>query len=120
MIRIGPVVIPVAIILIVIGSLACGYLVYYGWRFFGPSRGLHREGAPPLDPFPPPLPEADPMLFAAPLPDEYYPPPVPHDQLDEYLERFDALILANRQRFAAIHEFVDAGFSSIRELESAA
>jgi hypothetical protein len=115
----------VTIGLIVLAALCLGYIVYYGFQLLRPAQGLHRDGAPPLEPLPawpePSLAE----WHTAPLSPgaQYYPPvyetaPEP-DQRDGYLEQFDALMLANRMRFAAIHEFVDAGFSSILELEAA-
>ena len=113
----------VTIGLIVLAALCLGYIVYYGFQLLRPAQGLHRDGAPPLEPLPAwPAPvtfDPAPLSTGA----QYYPPvyePAPEpDQRDGYLEQFDALMLANRMRFAAIHEFVDAGFSSILELEAA-
>lgn len=121
MLRIGPVDIPVAIIWIALAALIIGYLVYFAFRLFQPARGQHSgafddyefsELRDPVIPEGTPLMQASyqPRWHAAPLPE------VPeYGWRDEYLDRFDALLLSTRSTFSAIREFAAAGFDSIGE-----
>lgn len=69
----------------------------------------------------------EPEYLSAPTAPQYYPPvyeethwePSEQPPDNEYLEKADALILATRARFAAIHEFVDAWFDAQPALEAA-
>lgn len=111
------------VVLIATLAFLAVYLGFVAWRLFRPHRGRHLAGgeadwtATEQFELPPPAPDAFPVEIGTGA--VYYPAPALDDPPDVYLERFDALLLATRQRFAAIHEFVDAGFDAIPAIEAA-
>lgn len=111
MLTIGPVSIPAWSPLAVFLATLFGYLVYLSIRLLRPARGDHRNGGPALWPLERETAWYDSLTEPQP---RYSPAPLEFDPPDPYLEQFDALLLSTRATFAAIHEFADAGLSSVQ------